>query len=155
MKENNKLYKIINAKLLRDHQLVENDYLWFQNGKFVDGKRVFFEQALEPDEVIDADGAVVAPGFLDLQINGSYGIDFADHEGSDEKLQKDIDTVAKGLLQDGCTSFCPTVVTSKPEVYSKASISNSAKVDALKKKKNRLAQISFSFFFFLIRCFHF
>ncbi|KAI8335481.1 hypothetical protein BC941DRAFT_430446 [Chlamydoabsidia padenii] len=119
MKRDNKLYKIINAKLLQDHQLVENDYLWFQNGKIVDGKRVFFEQEIEPDEVIDAQGGIVAPGFLDIQINGSYGIDFADHEGSDEKLEKDIAIVAKGLLQDGCTSFCPTVVTSKPEVYSK------------------------------------
>ncbi|KAI8099085.1 uncharacterized protein BX664DRAFT_377192 [Halteromyces radiatus] len=78
----NKLYKIINAKLLKHHQLVENEYLWFQNGQIVDAEQVFFEQRKEPDEIIDAQGCIVAPGFLDLQINGSYGIDFADHEGS-------------------------------------------------------------------------
>ncbi|CAO3598378.1 unnamed protein product [Absidia cylindrospora] len=120
MAQDERLYKIINAKILHDHELLENDYLWFQNGKIVDGKQTFFEQRREPDQVIDAQGCIVAPGFLDIQINGSYGIDFADHDGSEEKLKQDIATVAKGLLQDGCTSFCPTVVTSKPEVYSKA-----------------------------------
>ncbi|ORZ17809.1 n-acetylglucosamine-6-phosphate deacetylase [Absidia repens] len=119
MAQDEKLYKIINAKILHNHELLENDYLWFQNGKIVDAKRTFFEQRREPDQVIDAQGCIVAPGFLDIQINGSYGIDFADHDGSEEKLKQDIATVAKGLLQDGCTSFCPTVVTSKPEVYSK------------------------------------
>lgn len=119
MAQDEKLYKIVNAKILHKHELLENDYLWFQNGKIVDPKQTFFEQRREPDHVIDAQGCIVAPGFLDIQINGSYGIDFADHDGPEEKLKQDIDSVAKGILQDGCTSFCPTVVTSKPEVYSK------------------------------------
>ncbi|ORX54525.1 Metallo-dependent hydrolase [Hesseltinella vesiculosa] len=96
------LYKVINAKILRDHALVENDYVWFQNGKFVDAQTNFFKQRKEADHIIDAEGAIVAPGYLDIQINGSYGIDFADYEESVEKIKQDIDKVAKGLLQDGC-----------------------------------------------------
>jgi N-acetylglucosamine-6-phosphate deacetylase len=119
MAKDGKVYKIVNAKILHKHNLLENDYLWFQNGKIVDAKQTFFEQRREPDYVIDARGYIVAPGFLDIQINGSYGIDFADHDETEEKLKQNIATVAKGLLQNGCTSFCPTVVTSKPEVYSK------------------------------------
>ncbi|KAI8071479.1 hypothetical protein BC940DRAFT_270260 [Gongronella butleri] len=114
-----KLTKVINGKLLLNHQLVENEYLWFQDGKLVDARDMFFRQRKEADEIIDARGQIVAPGYLDIQINGSYGIDFADHDGSEAKLQADIDKVAKGLLQDGCTAFCPTVVTSSPEVYAK------------------------------------
>jgi N-acetylglucosamine-6-phosphate deacetylase len=69
--------------------------------------------------VIDAKGVIISPGFIDLQMNGSYGIDFSDYEGPEKKLEKDIALVAKGLLQNGCTAFCPTVVTSAPEVCSK------------------------------------
>ncbi|KAI8881439.1 carbohydrate esterase family 9 protein [Backusella circina FSU 941] len=115
----NRIIKIVNARLLRDHELVENSYLWIRNGKIINAFDSFFNELKEPDEIIDAKGAIISPGFIDLQINGAFGIDFSDYEGSDEKLSKDIEIVAKGLLQNGCTAFCPTVVTSAPEVYSK------------------------------------
>ena len=113
------IYKIVNAKLLLNHELVEGSYLWFQNGKIIHPQNLFFDLHREADEIIDAKGMLVVPGFIDTQINGAYGIDFADYEEPNEKLSKDIDTVAKGLLQYGCTAFCPTVVSSDPAVYSK------------------------------------
>lgn len=114
-----KIIKIINGRLLRDHEIVENSYLWIKDGKIIDAFHSFFDEHKEPDEIIDAKGAIISPGFIDLQINGAFGIDFSDYEGPIEKLEKDIAIVAKGLLQNGCTAFCPTVVTSAPEVYSK------------------------------------
>lgn len=116
---NSKITKIVNARLLLDHGIVQDSYLWFQHGKIIHPQNLFFDQHRDADEVIDAEGALVVPGYLDIQINGGYGIDFADNEGSLEKIQADIDTVAKGLLQYGCTAFCPTVVSSAPEVYNK------------------------------------
>ncbi|KAH8552530.1 hypothetical protein BGW37DRAFT_533876 [Umbelopsis sp. PMI_123] len=114
-----KITKIVNARLLLDHKIVQDSYLWFQDGKIIHPQNLFFDQHRDADEIIDAKGALVVPGFLDIQINGGYGIDFADNEGSLEKIQNDINTVAKGLLQYGCTAFCPTVVSSAPEVYNK------------------------------------
>ncbi|CAO3623874.1 unnamed protein product [Cunninghamella blakesleeana] len=99
--------------------LIENEYLWFQHGKIIHPQNLFFDQHRDADEIIDAKGLLVAPGFIDTQINGGYGIDFADNEGSIEKIKNDIDIVAKGLLQYGCTAFCPTVVSSEPAVYEK------------------------------------
>lgn len=117
--ESEKIYKIVNARLLLEHKIVENSYLWFQNGKIIHPQNLFFSARRDADEVIDAKGLLVVPGFIDTQINGSYGIDFADHEEPVDILKKNIDKVAKGLLQYGCTAFCPTIVSSAPEVYEK------------------------------------
>lgn len=116
-----KITKIVNARLLLDHKIVKDSYLWFQDGKIIHPQNLFFDQHRDADEIIDAQGMMVVPGYMDIQINGGYGIDFADHEGSLDQIQKDVDTVAKGLLQYGCTAFCPTVVSSAPEVYNKVS----------------------------------
>ena len=48
-------------------------------------------------------------------LSGGFGVDFS----SDlDKLEEGLKTVAKGLLQHGVTSFCPTIVTSSQESYS-------------------------------------
>jgi len=55
--------------------------------------------------VIDAGGLVVAPGLIDLQVNGAFGNDFTDDP-------KTIWKVAAGLPRYGVTSFLPTIITS-------------------------------------------
>lgn len=51
--------------------------------------------------VIDASGLNVAPGFVDLQVNGAFGVDLAE---SPEKLSD----VARELPRYGVTAFLPT-----------------------------------------------
>jgi N-acetylglucosamine-6-phosphate deacetylase len=59
-------------------------------------------------EEIDASGLILAPGFIDLQINGAFGDDFtADPET--------IWHVAEGLPRYGVTAFLPTIITSPLE----------------------------------------
>ncbi|KAI8078280.1 uncharacterized protein B0P05DRAFT_579519 [Gilbertella persicaria] len=123
-----KIYKIINARLLLNHEIVQDSYLWYQNGKIIHPQNLFFSARRDADEIIDAKGLLVAPGFIDTQINGAYGIDFADCEEPVEVLKKNIDKVAKGLLKYGCTAFCPTVVSSPPEVYEKGSALGGAEI---------------------------
>lgn len=43
-------------------------------------------------------------------------MDFSSLESGD--VADAVETVAKGLLGHGVTSFCPTIVTSSPEYYS-------------------------------------
>ena len=61
--------------------------------------------AAQADEVLDAQGAYVAPGLIDVHIHGYAGVDV-----SDDKPQ-DIRSMAKGLLANGVTAFLPTTLT--------------------------------------------
>lgn len=69
------------------------------------------------DRVVDCHGCIVAPGFIDLQINGAFGVDFScditDKESGESVLRK----IGQGILAHGVTAYCPTVVTSPPSVY--------------------------------------
>lgn len=49
-------------------------------------------------------------------ISGGYGVDFSyDVDTVEQGIRK----VAKELLKDGVTSFCPTLVTNSKDVYAK------------------------------------
>lgn len=64
-------------------------------------------------DAVDATGLVVAPGFVDLQVNGACGVDItATPEG--------IWAVSRALPRFGVTGFLPTVVTSTPDVARRA-----------------------------------
>jgi N-acetylglucosamine-6-phosphate deacetylase len=54
---------------------------------------------------------VIAPGLVDLQINGYKGIDFNSPELTPDKVEK----LSSGLLRTGVTSYLPTLITSPPE----------------------------------------
>lgn len=68
------------------------------------------------DEQRDCGGRILAPGFIDVQINGGFGVDFSK---ATEDVGSGVALVARRLLSHGVTSFCPTLVTSPPEVYHK------------------------------------
>src|SRR5688572_7516671 len=58
-------------------------------------------------EVVDATRLLVAPGFVEAQINGGWGHDFTTEPGS-------ITAVASALPASGVTAFLPTIVTAAP-----------------------------------------
>lgn len=58
-----------NCHLVRNHKIVSDD-LWVRNGKIVDPEKVFFDEKNTADKVIDCQNAIIAPGFIDIQING-------------------------------------------------------------------------------------
>ena len=99
---------------IRCHAIVKED-IWVRDGKIDDMKN----EATEDDDIetIDCQGGLLAPGFIDIQINGGFGLDFTsdirDQETGDQVLR----TVGRGLLAHGVTSYCPTVVSSPSQVY--------------------------------------
>ncbi|ODM99068.1 putative N-acetylglucosamine-6-phosphate deacetylase [Orchesella cincta] len=107
------IVKFENCRILRGHDLIKDDF-WISGPNIVDPEDLFFNLKMMPDKVIDCKGAIVAPGFIDVQINGGFGVDFA-YDIS--RVEEAVVTVAKGVLAHGVTSFCPTLVSSMPEVY--------------------------------------
>eukprot|EP00804_Cyclotella_cryptica_P002677 CCRYP_009579-RA/>CCRYP_009579-RA protein AED:0.58 eAED:0.60 QI:0/0/0/1/0/0/2/0/151 len=73
-----------------------------------------FDSANTHIDLIDCKGQVVSPGFIDIQLSGAYGVDFSNGPGLNIE---DILLVARRLLANGVTSFCPTMVSSSRETY--------------------------------------
>lgn len=67
----------------------------------------------EEEEVLDLEGKLLIPGFIDVHIHGADGADAMD--GSIESLQK----ISKYLASKGTTNFLATTLTSSKEMLKK------------------------------------
>ncbi|MCE0556728.1 N-acetylglucosamine-6-phosphate deacetylase [Motilimonas sp. E26] len=61
-------------------------------------------------EQVDLNGANLAPGFIDLQLNGCGGVMF-----NDDVSIKTLQIMQEANLKSGCTSYLPTLITSSDE----------------------------------------
>ncbi|MCS6910979.1 MAG: hypothetical protein NZM11_10505, partial [Anaerolineales bacterium] len=64
-------------------------------------------------EIVKADGLLLAPGFIDLQLNGAFGHDFTTEPAA-------IWAAAARLPQYGVTAFLPTIITAPNDAYRRA-----------------------------------
>ena len=107
------LHRFRNCTLVRQHALVTDD-LWIRDGKIINPQAVFFDERTQADFDYDCRGVLIAPGYIDLQINGAFGHDFSSpNEASEEMLT----TVARKLTSHGVTAFTPTIVSSEANTY--------------------------------------
>ena len=86
------------------------------DGVLVEGDVITWVGAGRPpqppdEEIVAAPGETIAPGFIDLQVNGYGGHDAAD--GADA-----IAAISKALPATGVTAFLPTIISSPVEVVS-------------------------------------
>jgi N-acetylglucosamine-6-phosphate deacetylase len=107
------IIQLTNCRIVRGSRIYTDD-LWIRNGKILDPEKVFFEEKRHSNLQIDCDGLILAPGFIDTQINGGFGHDFTSNH---ESISKCLGIVSKHLLQYGVTSFCPTIISSDKETY--------------------------------------
>lgn len=98
------IIRFTNCKKILEDNLVSED-LWVSGGKIIAPQK-------REDRTIDTKGMLIAAGYIDLQINGGYGVDFSRHPNH-------LDKVAAALLKHGVTSFLATVVSTSPEQYRK------------------------------------
>ncbi|VBB79972.1 Putative Carbohydrate Esterase Family 9 [Podospora comata] len=106
--------QFVNCRPLRDGKLVKGD-LWIntKNGTIGSSKQT-------PDAVRDLQGCIIAPGFIDCQINGAIGFNFSTIPDDISDYPKQLTKVNKWLVQTGVTSYLPTLTSQHSEAYHKA-----------------------------------
>lgn len=114
-----RITKFTNCRIVKGTELIEQD-LWIDSlsGKILRDQEAFYELHLSPDEVIDLGGRILAPGLIDIQLNGAQGFDFSVPCATKEEYDEGLRAVNRGLARTGVTSYLPTIVSSTPEVYS-------------------------------------
>jgi len=65
------LLQFTNCRLVRGHRIIQDD-LWVRDGRIVNPEPVFFDEQVKSHCRIDCGGAIIAPGYIDLQINGEF-----------------------------------------------------------------------------------
>ena len=100
---------IINGKIVLHDGIVEKN-LFIEDDKIVE----ISDKTPTDEEIIDAEGLYVSPGFVDVHTHGRGGSDtmYATFE--------DLNTICKTTLQTGVTSFLPTTMTMPVEDIAKA-----------------------------------
>ena len=89
---------LIAGRLARRGQLLEG---WVE----VEGDLIAAVGEGSPPRRPDEDEDIVAPGFVDLQVNGYGGVDFARADATAYQL------AGGALLEGGVTAFQPTLIT--------------------------------------------
>ncbi|MCT8343200.1 MULTISPECIES: N-acetylglucosamine-6-phosphate deacetylase [Photorhabdus] len=69
-----------------------------------------------PKDIVtrDMNGAILCPGFIDLQVNGCGGVQFNDQ--LENISEKTLNIMQRTNERSGCTSYLPTLITSTDEL---------------------------------------
>jgi N-acetylglucosamine-6-phosphate deacetylase len=117
------MLKIINARLITPHRIIENGNLLITG----DTIATMMEGKIDAPgaRIIDAEGKYAAPGFIDIHIHGGGGSDFMD--GTVDAFL----TIAETHARYGTTAMVPTTLTAEKEdllhtldIYRQASAKN-------------------------------
>ena len=96
----NSVKKFTNCHILRNNEIMKED-LWVRGGRIINPQPLFFDEKIGPNEIIDCKGALIAPGLIDMQINGGFGVDFSTDMKDEATVNECIRKVAVGLLAHG------------------------------------------------------
>lgn len=107
--------KFTNGYLLQNGHLVPGD-LWISSGtgRIISPQSAFYSAHLTADRTVDLDGRILAPGFIDVQINGSHNFDFST---PDPDFASKLASTTRQMIKSGLTSYVPTVISTKPGSY--------------------------------------
>ncbi len=102
--------KISNGRVVLEKEIANDLSVYIQSGKIL----AVTDQNLPYDSIVDARGAYVAPGFVDIHIHGAGGCDFLDN------TPDAFCTVSKVCAEHGATTLVPTVTSSTPKAMNDA-----------------------------------
>jgi N-acetylglucosamine-6-phosphate deacetylase len=103
---------IVNCKIFIDGALREEQVILIEKAAIVSVGSIVPPQGVT---IVDAKGAYVTPGLIDLQIYGSGGNLFSAYPSAETLAQMDDDLISKGT-----TGFLACVATNSPEIVAQA-----------------------------------
>lgn len=105
------MYALINGEIYTGEGIVKNKAI------IIDGNRVeaLVDEIPKDIKVIDLQGKIVAPAFIDLQLNGCGGVLF-----NDEISLETLRIMNETNIKTGTTSYLPTLITTTDENIEKA-----------------------------------
>lgn len=110
------MYALTHGRIYTGHEILDNHAVVIADGLI---ERVCAVDALpEGTETRDVGGALIAPGFIDLQLNGCGGVQFNDDLAAISV--ETLNIMQRANEKSGCTSFLPTLITSSDELMIRA-----------------------------------
>ena len=106
-------------KLIRNIRVISPDVDYKYANIIIDGEYIksVTEKEVNPenfDDIIEGEGLIAFPGFIDEHTHGAVGYDICDGE------YESVDKIAEARLKEGVTMFFPTTLTQPNEVLVKA-----------------------------------
>ncbi|MGK9172281.1 N-acetylglucosamine-6-phosphate deacetylase [Yokenella regensburgei] len=106
------MYALTQCRIFTGHEILDDHALIVANGLI---ERVCPLAELPSDiEQRSLHNAILAPGFIDVQLNGCGGVQFNDT--ADAVSVKTLEIMQRTNEKSGCTSFLPTLITSSDEL---------------------------------------
>ena len=76
-------------------------------------------------QIVDLGGRLLAPGMIDIQLNGALGFDFSTIPEDDSMMEaydRSYRAVCRDWVKTGVTSFLPTIVTNPSKAYKRVCV---------------------------------
>ena len=110
------MYALTNCRIYTGYEILDNHAVIIDGDKIT---KICKQEQLPADITIkDLQGANVAPGLIDIQVNGCGGVQF--NETLDALSIETLEAMQATNLVYGCTSYLPTLITSTDEFMIKA-----------------------------------
>lgn len=103
---------IYNGRIFNGEMMIDGDGVYLKDGRIskILQKDEIEKYVNENAQMIDAQGHLIMPGMIDLQLNGCGGVLF-----NDEQSIRVLNTMNQTNVQYGCTGFLPTLITSNDD----------------------------------------
>jgi N-acetylglucosamine-6-phosphate deacetylase len=103
----------LRGRVVTDYEVWPEGTVLLRDGAIADVDGEGSSLADEADEVYEYPGSLILPGFVDLQVNGAFGVDVASEP---DRLAE----LSRALLRTGTTAYLPTVISSPESLYEEA-----------------------------------
>ncbi len=106
------MYALTHGRIYTGHEILDDHAIVIANGLI---ERVCPLAELPPEmEQRSLNGAIISPGFIDVQLNGCGGVQFND--SAEAVTVETLEIMQKANEKSGCTSYLPTLITSSDDL---------------------------------------